>query len=78
MIREAWWSFVTEVNETLLTVVETLENLGTQGWLWIVVGLWLLTLYVWVRDLPGAIRLLFFLVLLLYFVGVPLWVLAGV
>ena len=77
-MRERWWSFVTRVNRVLLTVVETLENLGTRGWLWLVVGLWLLTMYVWVRDLPAAIRGLYFLGLFVYFVVFPVWVLGGI
>lgn len=78
MIRENWWSFVHGVNDVLLELVDGLGNLGTRGWLWVAVGLWLLTLYVWVRDLPGGIRFLYFLVLFLYFVVAPIWVLAGV
>jgi hypothetical protein len=78
MLRELWWSFVTDVNRGLIVVLDTLENLGTRGWLWIVVGLWLLTLYVWIRDLPGAIRFLYFLVLFVYFVVFPVWVMGGI
>lgn len=78
MIRELWWSFVRDVNRSLLVVLDTLGNLGTRGWLWIVVGLWLLTLYVWIRDLPGMLRLFYFLVLFFYFVVFPIWSLGGV
>lgn len=78
MIRELWWSFVRDVNRGLLVVLDTLGNLGTRGWLWIVVGLWLLTLYVWIRDLPGMLRLFYFLVLFFYFVVFPIWSLGGV
>lgn len=77
-LRESWWSFVVEVNQGILALVERLGNLGTRGWLWIVVGLWLLTLYVWIRDLPRALRLFYFLVLFFYFVVFPIWSLGGV
>jgi hypothetical protein len=70
-MRETWNDFVLFVNGFVLELLELFKNLNRWGWLWLLFGLWFVIMYVWFRELPRIVRLLYYCLLVTYFVSLP-------
>lgn len=68
-IRKIWYQFAYRINEGFVTLINLFRDLGTWGWLWVVFGVWYIAMYLWIREYPRALRLIYFLVLLFYFIA---------